>query len=157
MKLTNYIRDSFVRAVTNNLPEVNYPTLDEVQQALYKKMSPKVKAVYSNEETRKALRTKYYAPNGSGYDQRGNVFVGDVELDDVLAEYNAAVAARSVAKRKVHDLAYSCNTLKQLKEAAPELVKYMPDEKTGVTAGVPAVVGVLSALKAAGFKEGSDK
>lgn len=155
MKLTNYLRNAFVKAVANDLPDVKAPCMDDVQAALYKAMSPKVKAVYTNPETRRALKTQYYAPKDSGWNERGSVFVGDASLDDVLTEYHAACNARDNAISKVKILAASCSTLKQLQDAAPDLVKYMPSEKTGATPLPPAVVGVLDSLKAAGFpKEG---
>ena len=56
MKLTNYLRDSFISAVMNDVPEVRFPTASEVQDMVYKKFPPKLKAVYNDEALRKGLQ-----------------------------------------------------------------------------------------------------
>ena len=64
-------------------------------------------------------------------------------------------STREEAYKKVRNLAYSCTTLKQLQDAAPDLLKYMPSEDGTVKrANLPAVTGVKEALTVAGFPNG---
>ena len=58
MKLTNYMRNVFIRSVMQDVPHPDYSKLhDEAQEALVKAMSPKVRAVYI--EYPDALKTTY--------------------------------------------------------------------------------------------------
>lgn len=51
-------------------------------------------------------------------------------------------------------IAMSCTTLKQLREAAPDLVKYMPTNESDVDRTVPVVqVNIAEVLKAAGWSQ----
>ena len=150
MKLTNYLRDSFVRSVKNNTPEIAVPTEQALQAAALKAMHPKARAMYKDEEARKSLKTanKYF--NGFGH---VTIVVGDSKLDDILKPFNDATNARAEVLTKVRSVAYGCTTLKQLKEALPQLVKHMPSEQGSVQTGLPVPAGIMDDLKAVGFKE----
>lgn len=150
MKLTNYLRDSFVRSVSNNIPKVQWPTEDQLQAEALKKMAPRVKALYKDETLRNALKTDREYINGFGYIR---VVVGDVKLADLLKPYRDAEEARRQVLKKIEGVAYGCSTLKQLQEALPDLKKHMPSEKTGSPANLPVPAGLMGELKAAGFKE----
>ena len=153
MKLTNYLRDSFIAAVKNDIPEIKWPTLDEVQALAVKKMPPKLKAVYNDENLRKALKSSYYCRHES-YDQRGDIYVGALNLSDVLEDLEKKNNARLDAISKVKTAAYACSTLKQLKDMLPELTDYMPSDDAPSKKAVPAVVGVVAALTECGFPKG---
>lgn len=53
------------------------------------------------------------------------------ELGKKYELYNKEQERIKEATRKLRGIAYSCSTLKKLKEALPELVKFMPEETTG--------------------------
>ena len=150
MKLTNYLRDSFIRSVKNNTPEVKVPTEEKLQAAALKLMPPKVRALYKDEEARKALihTNKYFS--GHGYI---SVVLGNVKIDDILKPFNDATTARLEVLDKIRGVAYGCTTLKQLQEALPELVKHMPTEDGPSKTGLPVPAGIMNDLKAVGFKE----
>lgn len=150
MKLTNYLRDSFVLSVSNNIPKVKWPTEEQLQAEALKKMSPRVKALYKDETLRNALKTDRGYINGFGHIR---IVVGDVTLADLLKPYRDAEEARRQVLKKIEGVAYGCTTLKQLQEALPELKKHMPSEKTGVSSNLPVPAGLISELKAVGFKE----
>lgn len=151
MRLTNYIRDSFIRNVKNQLPEKKWPHINEVQKLVLEKMDPVIRAVYDNENLRPALQTSSYYKY-DGYDGRGQVIIGNVKLDDVLKPWHDHYTKVNETIGKIRAAAYSATTLKQLREVLPDLVEYMPDE-TGkpATKGVPMVVSVKEDLKELGF------
>ena len=151
MKLTNYMRESFVRAVMNDIPEVKWPTLEEAQKLAVKLMSPKVKAVYNDPETRKSLVTYYYGSRNN-HNERGYIFLGNATIDDVFKSFHEQDKVRREAHNKLEQASQSCTTVKQLKDMFPEFAKYAPDETGKVkSAGALVVTGVLEAVKAAGW------
>lgn len=151
MKLTNYLRDGFVRAVRNDMPAPTpWPKLKDLQVMVYEAMPPALKTVYDNEELRPALKTEsYYKPES--YSDRGQVIVGNLKLDTFYAPIYKEVEQKNAAIEKVRVVAYSCSTLKQLQDALPELIEYMPSETKTTTKNLPMITGVISALKDAGF------
>lgn len=147
MKLTNYMRDSIIRSVMNEVPEVKYPTFEEIQQRAYKAMPPKLKAVYNDETTRKAIRSEHIYINGrGGY----SVTVGFLKKEDLLKEEFDKETLRNKAREELKRVVYGCNTLKQLQEQLPQLEKHFPSEQVLVK-NLPVVATVMPSLKAAGW------
>lgn len=151
MKLTNYIRDTFIRAVSNDVPEVKFPLAAEIQKMALDKMNPKLRTVWEDEKLRGALQ-KYHVSNASDHGHYNKyVFLGDVKEEDLIGHLIKAAEERANAINKVRQVAYACTTLKALKEQLPELERYMPDEKGRATRNVPMVLNVIEDLKKAGF------
>ena len=76
------------------------------------------------------------------------------DLSDLIEAENAQQDKRRDVERRVRALAASCTTLKKLREAAPELAKYLPAPPTPVDRTVPVVqTDVLATLKAAGWSQ----
>ncbi len=155
MRLTNTIRDRFVNAVMRDVP---------AGTAKNKAHARCLDAMYE------ALREHSIAPDvfekiiALGFAHRDTHYVsglGDLPCPGGAAPpladlVSAAVAEREKVldvRRQVHALTYGCTTLKQLREAAPDLVKYMPtDETPKVDRTVPVVqVDIMGVLKAAGW------
>ena len=147
MKLTNYMRDAFIRSVMQDVPHPDYKALcDEAQGALVKAMSPKVRAVY--EEDPKALKATY-ANFGR---ECHTLYHGGVDYSKVLAPIYEKASARHEAEKKLKAVVYGCSTVKQLRDAFPEFGKYLPSDNKPVTANLPAVSGVVAQLVSLGMK-----
>ena len=148
MKLTNYLRESFVNAVMNDVPQITI-SKEEVQALVLKAMPPKVKAIYKDEALRKHLKTTHiFIGNASHY----GIVIGDVSEKEVFKELLEKVQARRDMRTKLYALAKGCSTVKQLQEAAPLLTKYMPSDDPQKTPNLPMVVNVMGDLRALGFK-----
>ena len=148
MKLTNYLRESFVNAVMNDVPQITI-SKEEVQALILKAMPPKVKAIYKDEALRKHLKTiSIYIGNASHY----GIVIGNVSEKEALKEFRDKEQARKDMRTKLGALAKGCSTVKQLQEAAPLLTKYMPSDDPQKTPNLPMVVNVMGDLRALGFK-----
>lgn len=153
MRLTNHLRDCFVRAVSNDIPKPVEPTYDDIQLALYDMFSESIKTVYNNEDDRKDLNTSRVCIDGG----RGEYLVTgrwDYKELPVYIAYRDACQKRSDVISKLRGVARGCNTLKQLQEALPDLpdlVKYMTDDYKKPTPGLPVVSNLYDDLKALGL------
>ena len=147
MKLTNYMRDAFIRSVMQDVPHPDYKAMcDEAQEALVKAMSPKVRAAYR--ENPKALATTY---TNFGRECR-TFYHGGVDYNEVLAPFYEKASARYEAEKKLKSVVYGCSTVKQLRDAFPEFGKHLPSDNKPVTANLPAVSGVVAQLVSLGMK-----
>ena len=146
MKLNNHHRDSFIRAVMDDVPEMKMTTSD-VQGMYEEAMPPKVRNIFKDETLRKHLRHEgIYAGSMRHY-----VCTGNLSESEIMKDYHAHIDERNKMRSKLRAMAYGCSTLKQLKEAAPDLTKYMPSETGKVTAGVPMIINVMEDLTKLGF------
>ena len=147
MKLTNYMRDAFIRSVMQDVPHPDYNKMfDDAQEALVKAMSPKVRAVYK--ESPDALKTAYAS---FGRENR-KLYCGGVDYSKVLAPIYEKRDARYEAEKKLRSVVYGCSTVKQLRDAFPEFGKHLPSDNKPVTANLPAVSGVVAQLVSLGMK-----
>lgn len=151
VRLTNHLRDCFIRAVGADIPKPVKPNTDDVQKALYEQWPKEVQAVYDDEALRGYLKTDWcYLGDGQGK----NIVSGGLRYSEtaVMATYEEARKKREDALAKLRGVAYGVSTLKALREALPDLVKYMADEAKPVTPGLPVVAGLYDDLKALGLK-----
>lgn len=148
MKLTNYLRSAFIRAVMDDVPDPRSEALeDEVQAALVKAMSPLCRKLYK--QNPRALARE---GNSSFSNRRHKYYtVGDANFEETVKPFMAKIEAWKTAKANLETVVNGCTTLKQLKTALPELEKYMPRENAP-TANLPAVTNVVPALVALGWK-----
>lgn len=155
MRLTNTIRDQFVNAVMRDVPastnkaKAHVRCLDEMYDALREhSIDPKVfeKII----ELGFARRSTHWV---SGLGELPCPEDVAPVLDDLVSAAAAESEKVQDVRKQVRALAYGCTTLKQLREAAPDLVKYMPtDETPKVDRTVPVVqVDIMGVLKAAGW------
>ena len=82
MKLTKYLRESFVNAVMNDVPKIGI-SREEIQALILKAMPPEIKTIYKDEALRKHLKTTFiYLGNVSHY----GIVIGDVSEKEVFKE-----------------------------------------------------------------------
>lgn len=157
LRLTNTLRDAFIRSVMNDVPKQEVK-----QQALYKmahayamsKVPANIKKLFLNPETKQYILTRYMNISLFGEDKNrvANIYTNDedfqlpgkealnlrhqllkddpkfIELLNATREYQEAEIKFVNLRRDLGSAAYSCTTLKALKEALPEFIKYMPNE-----------------------------
>ncbi len=156
MRLTNQIRSKFVNAVMKAAPasvaaaKAHARCLAAAHRALREHdIDPDVF------EKIVALGFAYRNINyisGLGHLPCPEAHMPQVE-DLVHLSVNERESQKNV-REQLMALAMSCTTLKQLREAAPELAKYMPTNESGVDRTVPVVqVNIAEVLKAAGWAQ----
>ena len=154
MRLTNEIRYQFVNAVMRDAPanaaaaKAHARCLAAAHQALRERnIDPDVF------EKIVALGFAYRAEDY--VEGLGSVPCPEAHLPplaDLIQQSEAGHEKLQNVRAQLMALAMSCTTLKQLREAAPELAKYMPTNESGVDRTVPVVqVNIAEVLKAAGW------
>ena len=147
MKLTNYQKQSIVRAIIADIPEPNEGELtSKIEAAIVAAMSPDVQKVHAAHP--KALKEEYLADLGVGYGR--SYIVGDANTDIALKPFYDAHKARLSARDALDSAVCSCSTLKQLQTMFPEFIKYMPTEAQP-TKNLPALANVVSDLVKLGW------
>lgn len=147
MKLTNYMRDAFIRSVMLEVPKPDYDAIrKEFQEALYKAMSKDVRRVFRTAP--RALRT-WYSWDFADRGQREFV-IGDVDVNEAAAPFLEKLKARDAFSDKLRRLVYGLSTDKQLRDALPELAHHLPKVYT-TTPNLPTVCNVVADLVKLGW------
>lgn len=168
MNLNKHHKQAFVRAVLDDVPQVDYKDQAHklMTEAAIKKMPPKIKAIYEDKELRHYLESssiyyRNYSLYVHGVPQRlhGESDIRRLGGDELVAALDEIKALDSEQEIKIANIKMqleatieNIRTLKQLRETFPELVKYMPEEATK-TANLPGT-NVVSALVQAGWPKG---
>jgi hypothetical protein len=158
VKLTKYQKQAVVRAITNDIPEVDVQKRREkIQAAVVAAMSPSVRKIYRTMPHALNRQYEWLMYDGQDYDSR-KLFVGDLsneQVQEILEPFTQEERARTEAIDKLTKLVEGCSTLKQLKEALPECEKYFPQE--GAKTQYPVVVAnVVTDLMKLGWPKGSN-
>lgn len=164
MKLTNDDRNAFVRAVMDDVPQIDYQkqAADLVLVEAVKKLPPKVAALWADKTLRPYVAM---CQLGHAFGYAEVPCHPDVTLNlpkDVLDAVGKLTSlryeqqsARNVLKSKVLATIKGCNTLKQAKAALPEFEKYLPKERESTGVGnLPAVANLVADLTKAGWPKG---
>lgn len=162
MKLTNDDRAAFVRAVMDDVPEVDYREratkiiLDDVVPRL----PAKVIACWKDKETRGFIvcNRGVHTPAGVVY---APPFEGPLSesaqkaLGDLKKPHDLQVSGRRKLKSEVAALIKACSTLKQAQERLPEFAKYLPAERSPAPSLSPLVAAnTVADLTKAGWPKG---
>lgn len=164
MKLTNTIRDAFIRAAMSDVPNVDYSekTIKVVLDDAVSQLPPKIKALYKDKDLNHFVRCKsgYY---GIAYVQVpccGEFKLGNdaaVKVAELKAAHDAQDARNTALRFKLKAVAYSVSTRKALVTALPEFEKYLPADEAAACRTVPAIANVVSDFVAAGWPKGKSK
>ena len=159
MKLTKAIRQSFVRAVLDDVPQVDYKEKARklIQDHFVSLMPPAIKKIYANRELREEYLHKDYVHYyfftaqvfmGHSQDLKGNI------IEHTLKELREAEKEQEKQydelESKLEGIARSFTTTQKLIEQFPEFEKYLPTEAEQLK-NIPAVAEVIPALMAAGW------
>lgn len=162
MNLTNFIRDSYVRAVMNDVPQVDHAEkmrkliLDDAVAQL----PPKVRAIWNDETTRNFVNIQWhdgrYSSTSLMAPAASTVAFKLTEKTETKVAQLAAVAetqdeTRKTLHAKVRAAAYSVRTRKALVKLLPEFEKYLPADETAALRTLPAVANVMADFVKAGW------
>lgn len=159
MRLTNTIRDAFVRAAMADVPTVDYQeqmkslVLKEVEE----KLPPEVKAVYKKEHLRPFLETYYLTVSNQYYSVHGfrNAYTPSSDLlkkvRDIEKKYDEQSERISDLRNKLQAVAYSVSTREALVKALPEFEKYLPENEEKACRTLPVIANVVSDFVKAGW------
>lgn len=164
MRLTNVIRQAFVRAVMADVPKIDYQEQAHAYarksvQAEFEKKFPEL--TWADVEKRGWFNSGTISlPYGiNNIHVRAMSDYGMLEkmpkVWDKLKEFSALKKAED---QRINDLqsrlegvANSCSTRKQLAEALPEFEKYLPLEEGPALRSLPVVTNVISDFVKAGW------
>lgn len=163
MKLTNAIRDAFVRAAMDDVPKVDFDEQARklAQDDIAAQMPPKVRTIFADKALRPFLRTEFYEfpgvlQNAILYGVPGlKLSVAIKEAMDKLSDSKKAQdQQREVLRQQLRAVAYSVSTRKALAEALPEFEKYLPADEAAALRTVPVIANVVSDFVKAGWPAG---
>lgn len=162
MKLTNYMRDAFVRSAMDDVPSIDYT--EQIRAAVMKEavalLPPKVRAVWQDAACRAYLESNYITignvgvaavpgPNGDGY-KTARKKIEDA-VADLVAKSKAQGERNKALNEKLRACAYSASTRKQLAELLPEFEKYLPPDEAAALRSLPVVANVVADFVKAGW------
>lgn len=160
MKLTNTLRDAFVRSAMNDLPYVDYKQQirDLALKTAVEAMPAKLRAVWDDKELHGCLSTSWFRitdcvssdlPSFSGRTEA--IEAQRSALEALHAQHHAQEATRDDLRRKIHAVAYSVTTRKALAQALPEFEKYLPPDEAAANRSLPVVANVVAEFVKAGW------
>jgi hypothetical protein len=162
VKLTNYMRDAFVTAVLQDVPQTDYHVEmeKEVRNDVIRQLPPKVAAVYDDTELHRFLTSHYFheygislqVPGDRGWCKLSPAAVARLEL--MKARHDAQAKMLADLRSKLRGVAYACTTLKALAATLPEFEKYMPKDEPTAVRSLPVVANVVSDFMKAGWPKG---
>lgn len=157
MKLTNTMREAFVRAAMDDVPHVDYSEqIRSVAQKAAAEMLPlEVRKLWASNKLRPYVTTVYFMgamlPGADADDDKIRA-AAEIAVAPLIKARDAQEVAHKDLARKLRAVAYSVSTRAALIEALPEFEKYLPaDERT---ANLPAIANVVTEFVAAGWPKG---
>lgn len=159
MKLTNIIRDAFVRSVMNDVPTVDYS--EQIREVVTKEavaqLPEKVRALYNNSATKDYVATFWHGGKLSNAMIPGvnGVFKlsanGQKTIEAIEQKRAAQDAKNKELRSSVRAVAYSATTRKALADLLPEFAKYLPQDEAAAIKTLPVVANVVSSFVKAGW------
>lgn len=176
MKLTNYMRDAFVRSVMADTPAADLKAPEEKVHKLVlddalSKCPPQVRALWNDPKTQAWVNTNYInfsdRTHGAYFSSlvvpaanRDNYSMSEKVVEKVKAigvQQKAVFESRRDLERKLHAVAYGVTTRKLLAEALPEFEKYLPADTEKAVRSLPMVENVVADFVKAGWPKGAKK
>lgn len=164
MRLTNFMRDAFIRAAMQDVPQIDFdvqaekvakdalaklfnkefPTLD------YVKCSQNAWFNHNNTNTPGTLRSFSVVTPSYDYLKLHDQKTWKV-LEDLSKKKHEQAQQRSSLESQLRSVAYSCTTRKALAAALPEFDKYLPADEPAAARNLPVVANVLADFVKAGW------
>lgn len=164
-RLTNEMRDSFIRRAMADVPGVDYEQKirDAVNKAVHVALPKEVKKLLADDATKGFIRT-------SGASVDGEKYVSFYELPSCGRDWLQKVADDAAApflkpwkeqaerdealRSRLRSIAYHCNTVKKLADALPEFAAYLPKDEHEAIKTLPAIANVVADFVKAGWPKG---
>lgn len=164
MKLTQTIREAFVRAAMNDVPTVDYDTqIRELALKAHVEALPElVRKAWNDPDARRFIATTGKRYGGIMVHVPGERYSEDVKiaekyltkLNDLGAKRQAQNEQQAELRRKLEAVARSASTRKQLAGMLPEFEKYLPADEPAALRTVPVVANVVADFTRAGWPKG---
>jgi Nucleotide modification associated domain 5 len=166
MRLTNAIRDAFVRAAMADVPQKSYEKEihDLIKEDAKKHLPPKVLELIEDPKTREFIKghshyIRGYNINnvwlyGSTYERSPKV---NAKVEALLCESEEQTERINQLKGKLHAAAYSVTTRKALAEMLPEFEKYLPETEAKANRSLPVVANIVAEFTKAGWPKNKPK
>lgn len=166
MKLTNFIRDAFIKGVMNDVPSKanNSEAIRKlVVDDMVSRLPTSVRQLWDDKANRHWLKTDFNSYGGvtvnypaaeqyNSWNKPALTPIVQAKVDMLEAETNQDKETRSSLEQKIKAAAYGCTTRKQLVELLPEFEKYLPEDMAKATrTNLPAVANLLSDFTKAGW------
>lgn len=167
MRLTNTIRDAFVRAAMQDVPKQDFdaPAQKAFEDGMKKIMPKEIADIikkggpacdwihFDYISTPPELSNyRSAAPRGCGYGwMKTNAQQLWNELEGFSQKKLIQSKQREELERKLKNVAYSCTTRKQLVDALPEFEKYLPEDEAIAIRTLPVVTNVVAEFVKAGW------
>lgn len=170
MRLTNFMRGAFVRAVMADVPQKNFD--DEIvktaKDAVHSIMPKEILVFAAQEETANWIHTGWLSlPDGcssfSYYRPEGGLRLSEKapkhwkKLEELGKAKEAQKKERRELQTKLETCAAACTTRKQLAEMLPEFEKYLPADETKAVRQFPVVTNVVADFVKAGWPKDKNK
>ena len=163
MKLTNSMREAFVRSAMNDVPTIDYS--EKIRSAAMKLaiagLPPKVRAIYQDEALRGFVASYYRNVAGvhmnlPGADRESSTPIS-AQLKPLEVEADAQHAKLETLRRHLKSVAQSAGTRAALAKMLPEFEKYLPADEATALRTVPALANVVADFVKAGWPKGGKK
>jgi len=168
VKLTNYMRQAFINAIIQDVPQVDYDS--QLRKLIHDEavalLPPKVQALMKDPVCAPYLNYAYWTSKGVHQAQH----IPSPRFDSVKFGTEASIRIAEMIKvrddqallmkslrDKVHAVAYSVSTRKALAAALPEFEKYLPADEAKAIRALPVVANVVADLVKAGWPKGQAK
>lgn len=159
MRLTNAMRDAFIRQVMNDVPRVDYD--EQIQKialsAIVAAMPTNVREAFNNNPD--WINTEHIDLPGAGWRRRpcpthSRPSIAEADADAmrklrVLDE--AQDKLREELEAKLRAAAYACTTNAKLLELLPEFEKYIPKDGAASSRSLPVVQNMVADFIKAGW------
>jgi hypothetical protein len=166
MNLTNYIRDAFVRAAMQDVPQVDYD--EKIRKAAVAAavaaMPPKVRAFWeSNKNLRGWVEQRsvkvasgisVHVPHPSDDMTFGEKLKNLPEIVELKALSDEQQETRNSLQAKLRSAAYGVKTKKALVAMLPEFEKYLPADEPAAIRTLPVAANVVADFVKAGWPKG---
>lgn len=165
MRLTNTIRDAFVRAAMNDVPETDYQEAAQkvAKEALFASLPPAVQKMTKDSTQSQYINREYITmpTKFSNFhyfcSQNNNSIIRDSmpdvwsKIQELHAKHEQQIKDRRELQSKLSAVAYSVNTRKALVAALPEFEKYLPADEEKAIRTLPVVANVVADFAKAGW------
>jgi hypothetical protein len=165
MRLTNTIRDSFIRAAMDDVPkkdfqeQINKVIVDDAVSQL----PPKIRTLFLDKTLSGFVKTEWkYVLNSRFLVPSGGLFSPKQETIEKVRKLESEITSQNEKMRslrdKLHGCAYAVTTRKALVDLLPEFEKYLPADDASACRTLPVVQNVVSDFVKAGWpKDGKKK
>lgn len=162
MKLTNTLRDAFIRAVMNDVPEIDYD--DQIrthllEEAVAKLPTPLQDVWRKNSDLRPYFNTVYirrytgshYIGVHAPYAEEPDEPFDSQKLKELCAKAQTQHKLREDLRTRLRACAYGATTRAALAKMLPEFEKYLPADEAAACRTLPAVANVVADFVRAGW------